>query len=338
MSIWPRGKTEQELYVRSLEKQVSRLIHTRKSLVVHSIRQPTRQEWENAYREQYDGNPPIPPGMKLCWYDMRNGFIRQYMTTFDRENGTASSGEVYPSVRNQVGSHIRFIGQMTVDGRISPSSTNSPDIVIGSSLAGNKRKGLLMLELFFRYKHRYADDGTRMWLDFGTTVVEPEMVSAGNNDISRLYGKGATGVLSAAQTFDNNFPQESTMLAAIAEGPDPVNGATAFPATLCHMQIFNPFGFLNGTNEFRQDTNVVGMGTFYHFPNNYVLPGGVARQGSIAHFMITALHPMKLGKNWRINFRKETGATRVTPISGDGWIYGYYNTVVKDDTEFINVI
>jgi hypothetical protein len=337
-TIWPRGNIEQELYVRSLERQVARLTHTRQSIVLHSIVAPTRKQWESAYRDQYDGDVPIPPGMRLCWLDMRNGIIRQYMTTFDRENGTASSGEIYAAVRNQIGSHIRFIGNMTVDGRAAPASVNSPDIVIGSDLAANKRKGLLMLELFFRYKHRYANDGTRIWLDFGTTVVEPEMVSTGNNDISRLHGRGASGVLSAAQAFDNNFPQESTMLASIAESPDPTNGATAFPAMLCHMQLFNPFGFLNGDNEFRQDTNVVGMGTFYHFPNNYIPSSGTTRQGSMSHFMISALHPMKLGKNWRINFRKETGSARVSPIGGDGWVYGYYNTAITDDTEFVDVI
>ena len=130
------------------------------------------------------------------------------------------------------------------------------------------------------------------------------------------------------------------MLAAIPEGPDAANGATGFPAWVCHMKLFNPFGFLNGTNDFAQDTNVVGMGTLYHFPNNHQPTGSIISTaiGSMSHFMITALHPMKLGKNWRINFRKETGSARVTPIRGDGWIYGYYNTSLEDDTEFVDVV
>ncbi len=335
--VWARSGIEQELQMRSLERQVARLVHTRMSLVLHSVSEPVRQQWENAYRDQFDGDVPIPPGMRLCWYDMRNGIIRQYMTTFDRENGTESSGEIYPAVRNQQSSHIRFIGTMNVDGRAAPAAINSPDIVIGSNIAANERKGLLMLELFFRLRHTYVNDGTRLWLDFGTAVVEPEMVSTGNNDISRLYGRGAASVLSAAQAFDNNFPQEATMLAAIAEGPDAANGATQFPSWLCHMQIFNPFGFLTDTDELASDTNVVGMGTLYHFPNSYTAPSlGVV--DSISHFMITALHPVKLGKDWRINFKKETGSARVTPISGDGWIYGYYNTAVADDMEFVDVV
>lgn len=332
---WPRGQTEQELMLRRLEKQFARLNHVQQSLVIHSYSEPSRQQWEAKYRQIFNGDAPIPPGMRLCWYDMRNGFIRQFTTTFDTENGSRSSGEIYAAVRNQRSSSLRFIGNMTVDGRVSPADNNHPNIVIGSNIVTHKRRGLLMLEMFIRLQHTFVDDGTRLWIDFGDTIVEPEMVSTGNNDFTRLYGRANDTTLSALQAFDNNFPQESEIM-VLPEGPDAANGATLFPAILVHMKLFNPFNFLTPDDEFAQPTNVVGMGTIYHFANNLA---AVSNGAIISHFMFQRLSPVKLGKDWRIEFREQTTTTdRVQPIRGDGWVYGYYNQAISESEEFTGVI
>lgn len=338
---WPRSNLEQELATRELEKLVARLTHTRQSLVIHSYTEPNRQQWEAQYRTVLSGEPPIPPGLRLCWHDMRNNIMRQYGTTFDLQNGTRSSGTIYETIRNQTSSAIRLIGTVNVDGRISSATNQHPDIVIGSNIVTHKRRGLLMLEMMFRLQHTFVDDGTRLWLDFGDTVVEPEMVSSSDNDVTRLYGRGMAGVLSAAQAFDNTFPQESEII-TLPESPDAANGATQFPAIVIHLRLMNPFGFVNSSTErdfgFRSDN--VGFGTIYHF-NNAFDPSGLFDTnwyGGMSNFMIQRLHPVKLGKDWRINFREQTADTRVTPIGGDGWVYGYYNQAVSENQEFDGVI
>lgn len=334
---WPRSNLEQELATRELEKLVARLTHTRQSLVIHSYTEPNRQQWEAQYRTTLSGEPPIPPGLRLCWHDMRNNIIRQYGTTFDLQNGTRSSGAIYETIRNQTGSAIRLIGIVNVDGRISSSVNQHPNIVIGSNIVTHKRRGLLMLEMMFRFRHNFVNDGTRLWLNFGDTIVEPEMVSSSDNDVSRMYGRGNAGVLSSAQAFDNTFPQESELL-LMPESPDAANGATVFPDMLIHMRIMNPFGNVNASSgrDFGFRSNNVGFGAVYHFPNNYGLPS--ANAGIITNFMVHRLHPVKLGKDWRIYFREQTANTRVTPVGGDGWVYGYYNQAVSESQEFDGVI
>jgi hypothetical protein len=187
-----------------------------------------------------------------------------------------------------------------------------------------------MLEMMFRFQHTFVDDGTRLWIDFGDTVVEPEMVTGSVNNVSQLSGRNAGAVV---QAFDAAFTQEVNMV-TLPEGPDAANGATIFPSIFCHLRIVNPFGFVTGGKDFGFRANTVGFGTFYHFANNYTL----AAVSSVSHFSITRLHPVKLGKDWRINFKEQTAGTRVTPISGDGWVYGYYTQAVSENQEFDGVI
>jgi hypothetical protein len=125
----------------------------------------------------------------------------------------------------------------------------------------------------------------------------------------------------------------------LPEGPDGADGATQFPSILCHMKIMNPFNFLDPSNkEFMRHTNVVIFGTLYHFQNNYTTTDP-ARRGIITNFMMQRLHPVKLGRDWRINFKQQTASTtRVTPVRGDGWVYGYYNQAVSENQEFNSVV
>lgn len=330
MSQWPRTQIEQELFVQQLEEHVARLTHIRQSLVIHSYREPSRQQWENKYRETLSGEPPIPPGMRLCWYDMRNGYIVQYGTAFDLQNGTASSGVVYPTVRNQNSSAIRLIGNVQIGaGRVTAGGLS----IIGSNLITHFYRDLLFMDIFFFLDYTFVNDGTRFWMDFGSDVVMPELVTTSVNNSSQLYGRAIGGSLTAAQTFVNNFTQENVLI-PLPEGPDAANGATQFPALLCHIHLMHPFRVLE---ESESITNVCGFGTVYHFPNNYG-SGGSANDGGISHFSLQRLHPVKLGKDWRINFREDTSSDLVENITSLGWVYGYYKSPQMSAREFTNVV
>lgn len=327
---WPRGEIEQELFIRRIEDQVSRLRDVRRSIVIHSYFQPTRQQWEARYAAKYGGTPPIPPGMRLCWYDMRNGSVSMYTTTFDRSGGTVSSGEVYKSTANVISNAIRFLGTYRSDGRIAPADINSPDVVVGSNIAYHKRKGLQMLDMFFAIDVDYVNDTVKLMIDFGDNVIEPEFVATTVDDFVRIQGIPFTET-----TAIDDSSSRTNVLVELQELADAANSAAYFPAPFFHVRIVNPFSQVKDEVE-RPLAPMVVVGTAYSPRNNF---GNLSNGVHVAYFAATRFHSARLGKDWRITLHEGTSENRITPVDAYGYVYGYYNVDTNlSSKEFEGVI
>lgn len=93
---WPNNYAEQAAYMQRLTEEVNRVKASRLGqAILRSYTPPTRQEWESAWSSQTDFPLPIPPGAKLCWYDLRSGRIKTFTTAYDIEGGQGSSGAIY---------------------------------------------------------------------------------------------------------------------------------------------------------------------------------------------------------------------------------------------------
>lgn len=146
---WPVSYAEQKLYAEELVRRVSVLQAVTVPIVVEAIAVPSRNDWESAYVIATGQNPPIIPGTKLLWQDLRENRIRMFTTVYDINNGTETSGEIYPwsSLNKVVGSQIKLL------------ATNSPTTRVGSfnTLSFNLKK--------------YEQDALRQLIFFGTVNV-----------------------------------------------------------------------------------------------------------------------------------------------------------------------
>lgn len=107
-SNWPVNYMEKRLYVAELQRRILRLQKIKKSVVVHSRLEPARAQFEAAYVGQTGLPLPIEVGTKLLWYDLRAGQIKAYSTAYDLQNGTVSSGEIYPMIDVEADSRGAF--------------------------------------------------------------------------------------------------------------------------------------------------------------------------------------------------------------------------------------
>lgn len=334
MTTWPRSAIEQDLRVTEKEEIVNRLEHASQSIVVHGYTAPSRAAWERAYAEEYGGTPPIPPGMKLCWYDMRNGIMRQHMTTFDTSGGVSSSGEVYRAIRNQNKAPIRYLGRLSIDGYIKNPVNNNPTIRLGVNQALERERGLLMIEIYFRIRHRIVDDTVRLLVDFGDDVLEPEMTIAPDvNTLSTSAYMEPDDTFSSATDPDASFTRLKTMITMV-EGADPAgDGALNQPPMIGWLRIYNPFGFRkqNASDEQFRYGNSVVRGLIFHYKNAFGTNMGMQDRGVVAHHLNThRVHPVPYGRDWRPwLFQTVTGGTYTAPVSGAGWAYGYYTSDVS---------
>jgi len=96
LTPWPSNYAEQAVYMQQYLARLNRVKKIRLAhVVVRSFVRPTKEQWEAAWIDQSGFDLPIPPGSKLCWMDLRKGVIRTFMTAYDLDSGTRSSGQPY---------------------------------------------------------------------------------------------------------------------------------------------------------------------------------------------------------------------------------------------------
>lgn len=259
---WPVTETEQQLLIDRLEKHVSDLEAIRSSIVLHSYAQPTDTSWEQAYLSEIGGTLPIPPGLRLCWLNMRTGQMVVFSTAFDLDGGTASSGRVYPYGQTQNTSVFRYLGGVEAEsGYFVGPESNTHAIRFGANIPEHQKRGLFMVEGYIRFSYPVKDLANSIWLDLGDLVYQLE------HDAGISFA-GVYGAMSHASTFSGTdrlttgqqvSPEK---ILEMTEGPDTVDGATDEDIkSLLTFRLFDPFQMREGSglNPWEGSTGMQGL-------------------------------------------------------------------------------
>jgi hypothetical protein len=182
---WPVNWIEQAAYYKQLQAKVAQLQAQARPVTVASFREPTQAQWENAYVAQTRQVPPIFPGVRLYWMDVRNGRPKRYTTVWQPDNVL-----VDPLVRPLLGEDIprgclRFLGsrQMQDLSIFQPvlSPLRKPERGIFIDLETIIKKNLLAVIIHYRMLspillnlHEFNNSDTTYWGDttraFGITL------------------------------------------------------------------------------------------------------------------------------------------------------------------------
>lgn len=116
---WPYSEIDQQVFIAELEARLLRLRNSIKPLVVHKYTVPTQSDWERQWVSVSGSPPPIPPGLRLLWYDLSSGQMRPFYSCHNLANGTDSDGTVYPAkADNADGDCFRFLGTIGRNGSL----------------------------------------------------------------------------------------------------------------------------------------------------------------------------------------------------------------------------
>jgi hypothetical protein len=148
---WPVNWIEQASYYRELQSDLAQLQAQRKPIVLHSYREPSQSDWENAYVAQMNKVPPIVPGTRLFWYDMKNGTPKRYTTVWSSDNATIDA-TVRPFVsETEPRGCMRFLGTRQMESLsifnpvLSPSRKPHKGIFIDLEMLIKKRLVSIMI-------------------------------------------------------------------------------------------------------------------------------------------------------------------------------------------------
>lgn len=323
---WPVGKVEQLIKIKALQRQLEEVQSGRRSVVIHSYHLPSRADWELAYQQQRSGTLPIPPGTKLCWYDMRSGWVKTYTTTWDRENGTATSGEIYPYSRNRYEDYFRFIGNFDAAGYIRGYEDNTPLVNFGLDIGKRIRNRILALEVYFRISMPTAAVANYFYLNYGDLVTQIDLSGV----IYRQVNGGVQTSLSVTSSASNSSsqvqPYRLTDYQPRADAGQFV-GETSFGM----LKILNPFGarLESSLPDGVAQTSVLGS-----------IFSPVAQSGGqdviqYRQFAGVKLVNLNMDQYYRIfATTSAVGADDNLVRAGNGWVYGYFDTAIASLKEY----
>lgn len=319
---WPVGKVEQLIKLQALQRQLDEVQSGRRSVVLHSYRSPIKADWELAYQEQRQADLPIPPGTKLCWYDMRSGWMKVYTTAWDQENGTATSGEIYAYSQNQNSDYFRFIGNMDVAGYIRGGENNTPTLHFGLDIGKRVRQRLLMLDIYFRVTMPTAAVVNYLYLNYGNLVTQIDVSGV----LYRQIEGGITsfGVVTSAA---NNSSSQSSLQHAAVYAERPSSGSFINETTLGQVRILNPFGarIEDGRPDGVAQTTVLGR---------LYSPTG-AGTAIYRQFAGVKLRNLNMDQYYRlVPTTNVAGADDNLVRQGRGWVYGYFDEVINSLEEY----
>lgn len=323
---WPVGKVEQLLKIKALQRQLEEVQSGRRSVVLHSYHSPVRSDWELAYQQQRSGTLPIPPGTKLCWYDMRSGWMRTYTTAWDRENGTATSGEIYPYSQNQNSDYFRFIGNLDVAGYIRGAENNTPNLHFGLDIGKRIRQRLLSLEIYFRISMPTAAVANYLYLNYGNLVTQVDVSGVIYRQVSGGFLQGTGATVAASTSSSQNA------LNRLADyNAKPAAGAYQDEMTVGYCRILNPFGgrLESGVPDGFAQTSFLG----------YLL-SPVAQVAGVdtlqfRQFSGVKLTNLNIDQYYRLfTTTDNTGADDNLVRKGRGWVYGYFDEAIGSLEEY----
>lgn len=319
---WPVGKVEQLLKLKTLQRQLEEVQSGRRSVVLHSYHQPVRADWELAYQQQRSGNLPIPPGTKLCWYDMRSGWMKTYTTAWDRENGTATSGEIYPYSQNQNADYFRFIGNMDVAGYIRGAENNTPNLHFGLSIGKRIRQRLLLLDIYFAITTPTAAVTNYIYLNYGNLVTQVDVsgvlyrqVEGGN-----VVGTGPTSAANNSSSQTQPYRLSSFPARLASYNDETVIG---------QLKILNPFGAR--LEDSRPDG--AAQSTVLAYIQLPAFSGSA--QLSYRQMVAVKLTNLNMDQYYRIfQTTSAVGADDNLVRKGRGWVYGYFDEAIGNLEEY----
>lgn len=323
---WPVGKVEQLLKLQTLQRQLEEVQSGRRSVVLHSYHPPARAAWELAYQEQRSASLPIPPGTKLCWYDMRSGWMRTYTTAWDLENGTASSGEIYTYSQNQNADYFRFLGNLDVAGYIRGAENNTPTLHFGLDIGKRVRQRLLMLDIYFFLSMPIAAVTNYLYLNYGNLVTQIDVSGV----LYRQAEGGHTGVPPVTTSAVNNSSSQTPPYRLSQMDARPAGDTDApFYGVI---KILNPFGAR--IEDSRPDgiaqTTVMG----YLFKPTAAYPA-TAFDYQFRQFAGVKLTNLNMDQYYRIlSTTSNVGADDNTARIGSGWVYGYFDEAIGSLEEY----
>lgn len=151
-SYWPESGPDQDVFLANLQRRLDNLRHAIKPVVVPKFFEPSQADWEQAWSLATGLFPPIPPGVKLLWYDLSAGEMREYTVTYNLGNGTDSDGTVFPAhPGTDDASYFRFLGSLSRRGTML-SAFAKPDSTITTLMVNPDiwmRRGLLRIIIEF---------------------------------------------------------------------------------------------------------------------------------------------------------------------------------------------
>ena len=151
-SYWPESGPDQDVFLANLQRRLDNLRYAIKPVVVPKFFEPSQTDWEQAWSLATGLFPPIPPGVKLLWYDLSAGEMREYTVTYNLGNGTDSDGTVFPIHPSTTdASYFRFLGSLSRRGTML-SAFAKPDNTITSLMINPDiwmRRGLLRIIIEF---------------------------------------------------------------------------------------------------------------------------------------------------------------------------------------------
>lgn len=327
---WPVGKVEQHLKIKALQRQLEEVQSGRRSVVLHSYHPPVRADWELAYQQQRSGTLPIPPGTKLAWYDLRSGWVKTYTTAWDRENGTATSGEIYAYSQNQNSDYFRFLGNLDVAGYIRGAENNTPNLHFGLDIGKRIRERLLMLEIFFRFTMPTAAVTNYLYINYGNLVTQV--------DLSGVLNRQVEGGLGGAVAAANNSSSQSALRRLTSHGVRPTSGTYSGETSFGCIKILNPFGarIEDGRPDGFAQSSILGW--IFSPQATYVqstVTGPHNDKIEYRQFENVQLVNLNMDQYYRIiPTTSAVGADDNAVRKGRGWVYGYFDEAIGSLEEY----
>jgi hypothetical protein len=171
--MWPANWAERRAVVKDAVDRLEQLEAIATPVVVHSFAEPTQDQWEAAFVKATGLLPPIPPGTKMMWYDLRAKEMRAYTTAYDLQLGAETSGTVVPWVKPaNTQSAFRFLGYLNpVSGYLmsawSDTGNGFNTLLVNPALW--QSRGLIALEIYYEIN---GDTTDALTLGFDSQVYD----------------------------------------------------------------------------------------------------------------------------------------------------------------------
>lgn len=325
---WPVGKLEQLLKIQELQGALDLVKAGRETVVLHAYFAPKQADWELAYVSQLGRTLPIPPGTKLCWYDMRLGLVKTFTPAWDRENGLASSGTIYAYSQRQTSDYFRFIGNLDVAGYFRGNEDNNPDVHFALDIGKRVAQRILTLEVYFQLTMPTAAVPNYLYLNYGDLVTQI--------DVSGVLYRQIEGGPSGSSASNSSSQTQPYRLASY--GARSAVAGFEEEATVGRFRIFNPFGARedDGRPSGFAQTTVVG---WLFSPNTaYARTAGFGpTKGNVPYrqFMGVKIGNLNMDQYYRIfPTTSNVGADDNLARRGRGWVYAYFEEPIASLEEY----
>ena len=319
---WPRSRIEQIIHLQEMDALVSKLELAQTSIVVSAYNQPVRSDWESAYISK-GGSPPIPPGTQLFWYNMRSGFMEPFMTTFDRDGGLTSSGEVYSAATPQNKQPFRFLGTYnTVSSQLAGSDDWHPLIFIGENPARWRLDEALSFKVYFSI-HPALTTATSIILQWGGTAIQSVLPVTNANyqmqgDLSGDDVVTGNDTIAAQANVDTDQTSDQILTDTFA-----LSGVSTSDVRWAgELDIYNPFSSVKSSedlvDEMISPPSVNGW-AMYQYSTTEVVFHTFASVRTVKLGLDDSYHMLRAGS---------------PNANGKAWVYGYFGADVGSVREY----